>query len=111
MSFLDKIVLPARDEALVRSYYGKHPAYLEERLRMAKAGIYRQDNLVQVQKNSNNVGRCMNEGSQTWARKDGQDITDQDVEAVLLQPLGQEVRVSGRTPHQVTIYWFCDSGD
>lgn len=109
--FIDDIKLSDKATSDITRYRSFGDAWVKRALRAAKARVYIERDLDLKQNGGHSVGRCCSAGTLTYARKDGKDITDDDITALLCIERGQENYVQKREAKQVTIYWLCDSSD
>lgn len=89
-------------------------AWVEQALDAARATIYREENLVRDKEKSTSRSpyRCYSEGTTVWRRKDGQPITQDDIEAVKANRIGQGHTVIAAPGENVIVHkWFVDSSD
>lgn len=96
----------------VTLYSYDHGKYLEEKLVRLRQRAYRDTVLKRYDVKSWNAGRCYNKGSETWARVDGDPLTEEDIQAIKALSYGQYTgtkNVAGDLEAFVT--WACDSSD
>lgn len=108
---LDSIVLSKADLDNINSWKMYGDDYLKRITLAKKAKIYIAEHLEEVNTTGSMVGRCCSAGTITYRRKDGDAISDEEINVLLLINRGQENRVQTRTEKEVTIYWLCDSSD
>lgn len=111
MDFIDQIPLSQKKLNDIRSYNTFGEKWILQAIRSAKASIYIEHNLLAVKDDGGVIGNCCSAGTIVYVRKDGGNIMDDDITALLLINRGQENGVRKRTDKEVTIYWLCDSSD
>lgn len=88
--------------------------WIERSIRFAKAKQYVEENLNLLREESKwtTPFRCCDEGDEVYCRKDGNPVTQDDIDALSALVKGQETYVKGKAGDmKVTQHWFCDHGD
>src|ERR1035437_5619926 len=85
---------------------------LEYTLKQEKARLYLKKTLRIVDSSYATPYNCCNVGSETFARKDGNPITQDDYDALSVMDRGQENKLIGVVGDATIRYdWLCDSSD
>ena len=110
---IDDMLLSDKEKAqLVKDAQTWGWDWAQRRSRSLKVHIY-----VGLYLDRTNGGRatpfnCYTEGTDTYARKDAQAMTEEDVQAILESSQGQGSKVRGKAGDlQVVHEWFVDSSD
>jgi hypothetical protein len=111
MDAIDEIVLPESAKKDIEYYKKFGEEFLKSRIRGMKAVIYVREHLVLLRDKTTRISNCFSSGTLLYGRKDGNDITDLDVAALMCFDRGQTNRVQTRTDKTVGIYYECDSGE
>lgn len=109
----EQIELTDEETREVTDYKTFGDDWVRRALLASKAKKYIDTYLEVVERTDRSCGRCCSSGTITYKRKNGSNITQDDVDAINGYPLGQETEVRGEAVGKQTamMYWLCDSSD
>lgn len=114
MSHRDIVLSPEEAQKSERYRKSFGDEWVERALDASRARIYREKHLEKVEGKSNSSSpyRCYSQGTTVYRRKDGEPVTQADIDAVDANVVGQGHTVIAKPGDQeITHKWFVDSSD